>query len=398
MDPAEHARLGEKARLRDHITIQGQHDQQQLQPLQPSPAASSSRSPTSGSNSVPMTEEELRSSPVHNPHVVLLPSNIDITRSPTPPPYSGPSTPAQEPIPSPQAPKAPPRYPGLPPLDYRLYNPPLFDLSADKTTIRTTVPYLSTNADALVSLIRQQATVPPKPQIHIVGRRGSSPTSGRIDFSIKLNLLPLLVPEDPRQRMDYLRCVGPGEVAFRGGSKPSTQPEATTPEGDDGGLEAWAARYVADAASVKSFALERVVANLDVHWLEGQIRALVAGMRYPGAVAVSFPVTHCKVVVQNPDKVNKFFTSVTGFFAGKKKYEVIKAVWPFATMQRTGEGGRKCVVQSEEVWWREWREPIRYAIATKRHGWVTNEDKLEALMEGPPPAASTVDWGPDGSV
>lgn len=308
-----------------------------------------------------MTEEELHSSPVHNPHA-HLPSNVDITRSPTPPPYSGPSTPAQEPAHSPQAPKAPPRYPGLPPLDYRLYNPPLFEFSADKTTIRTSAPYLSANADALVALIRQQATVPPKPQIHIVGRRSSSPTSGRVDFSIKLNLLHLLVPEDPRQRIDYIRCVSPGEVAFRGGSKPSTQPEATTPEGDDGGLEAWAARFVADTASVKSFALERVVANLDVHWLEGQIRALVAGMRYPGAVAVSFPVTHCKVVVQNPDKVNKFFTSVTGFFAGKKKYEVVKAVWPFATVQRTGEGGRKCVVQSEEIWWREWREPIRYGI------------------------------------
>lgn len=38
------------------------------------------------------------------------------------------------------------------------------------------------------------------------------------------------------------------------------------------------------------------------------------------------------------------------------------------------------------------------AIATKRHGWVTNEDKLEALMEGTPSAASAVDWGPDGPV
>jgi hypothetical protein len=34
------------------------------------------------------------------------------------------------------------------------------------------------------------------------------------------------------------------------------------------------------------------------------------------------------------------------------------------------------------------------AIAAKRHGWVTNEDKLEAIMEGAPPAASAVDWGP----
>jgi len=33
------------------------------------------------------------------------------------------------------------------------------------------------------------------------------------------------------------------------------------------------------------------------------------------------------------------------------------------------------------------------AIVTKRHGWVTNEDKLEAIMEGTGKAVSKVDWG-----
>jgi hypothetical protein len=409
MDTTQHAELEEKARLKQHL--QQQQQQQQQQQYQDSPLPSPSRSPASGSNTVPMTEEELESSPIHSqPSPVPLPVRIPVpdTHSLTPPPYSGPSTPAQEPAPSPESQtttKSPPRYPGLPALDYRLYKPALFELSSDRTTIRSSVPYLSTSADALVTLIRQQATVPPKLQIHIIGRRGGS--TGRIDFSIKLNLLPLLVPD--QQRMDYLRCVGPDEVAFRGGSKPSTQPEL---EGD-GGLDEWAARFVADKATVKSFTLERVVVNLDVHWLEGQIRALVAGMKYPGSVAVTFPMTHSRVVVQNPDRVNKFFTSVTGFFAGKKKYEVVKAVWPFATMMRAGENGRRCAVQSEEVWWREWREPIRYgmsfflvrsgrwyadlkiAIATKRQGWVTYEDKLEAIMEGTPASAAVVDWGPE---
>ena len=35
------------------------------------------------------------------------------------------------------------------------------------------------------------------------------------------------------------------------------------------------------------------------------------------------------------------------------------------------------------------------AIATKRHGWVTNEDKLEGLMEGVGKGLSVVDWGPE---
>ncbi|AEO55382.1 hypothetical protein MYCTH_2299147 [Thermothelomyces thermophilus ATCC 42464] len=423
MEASSQSAAEEKMRLQERLQLQEGHE---------SSMSSQSRGPASGRNTVPMTEEELESSPVYDqqsPLYSLVPdqqspppsqsaiprrpvpgsvpgpvprpvpeSGLEpVPRSPTPPPYSGPSTPAQEPIQPHESqtggPRPPPRYPGLPALDYRLYKPPLFELSSDKTTIKTTAAHLSTSAEALVALIRQQATVPPKPQVHIVGRRGSSPNSGRVDFDIKLNLLPLLVPEDPRQRMDYLRCVGPGEVAFRGGSKPSTQPEVD----GDGSLDAWAARFVADTASVKAFALERVVVNLDMDWLEGQIRKLVVGMRYPGTVAVSFPVTHNRVVVQNPDRVNKFITSVTGLFVGKRKYEVVKAVWPFATMPKGSEGeGRRCAVQSEEVWWREWKDPIRYAIATKRHGWVTNEDKLEALMEGTPSTTpADVDWGPE---
>jgi hypothetical protein len=308
-----------------------------------------------------MTEEELHPPVDTHPSPVRVPVHNHISRSSTPPPYSGPTSPTQEPLPDPESlsggSKPPPRHPGLPVLDYRLYKPPLFELSQDKTTIKTSAAHLSANADALVALIRQQATLPPKPQIHIVGRRGSSPNSGRVDFSVKLNLLPLLVPDDPRQRMDYLRCVGPGKVA---------QPDV---EGDGGGLEAWAARFVADTASVKAFALDRVVVNLDGNWLEGQIRALVASMRYPGTLNVSFPITHSRVVVQSPDRVNKFITSVAGFFAGKRKYEVVKAVWPFATMPRgaeVGASGRRCAVQSEETWWKEWREPIRYGEPQSR--------------------------------
>jgi hypothetical protein len=226
--------------------------------------------------------------------------------------------------------------------------------------------------------------VPPKPHIHLVGARGR-----KVDFDVKLNLMSLLVPDNPKQRMDYIRCVGDGETAFRGGTKPDVIPDV-----GDGGLEEWCRRFVDDTASVKSFALDRVVANLDTTWIEGQLRSLIASTDYKGVVNIFFPVTHARVMVQSPDKVNKFFTSVTTLFSGKHKYEVVQAVWPFATA-RSGEPGRRCIVQSEEVWWREWRDVIKYAVATNRKGWVTNEDKLEALMEGKGKGVNIVDWGPD---
>jgi len=301
------------------------------------------------------------------------------------PPYSGPSSGSEINLPQRPQPRGPQKYPGLPQLDYRLYTPPLFDLTAD-CNIKSTAPYLSSTVAALVSLARAQSTVPPKPQIHITGNRGR-----KVDFAVKLNLMPLLVPEDPRNRMDYLRCVGPGEPALRGGSKPAALPDV-----GEGGLEAWCRRFVEDPAQVKVFVLERQVANMDINWLEGQIRSMVATTNYKGVVSVSFPVSHAKVVVQSPDRVNKFITSVTTLFSGKNTYEVVKAVWPFAT-HKNGEPGRRCAVQSEETWWKEWKDPIRYAIATRRSGWVTNEDKLEAIMEGKGKGLSIVDWGPEES-
>lgn len=318
-----------------------------------------------------------------------MPADISPNRTgaSTPPPYSGPSTTsaaASEAQLAQAAAKGPPRYPGLPRLNYKLYSPPLFKLSSDSTTLSSKAEYLSSNASALVALMRSQSTVPPKPQIHIRGSRGR-----RVDFDIKLNLMSLLVPDDERQRMDYLRCVGEEELAFRGGAKPDV-----TPEVGDAGIEEWCRRYVQDSASVKSFALERVVANLDVEWVEGQLRSLVASLSYKGVVDVKFVVTHNRVLVQSPDKVNQFFTTVTSLFSGKNKYEVVKAVWPFAST-RNGEPGRKCLVQSEEVWWREWKDPIKYAISQKRQGWVTTEDKLEAVMEGKGSQTDSVDWGPE---
>jgi hypothetical protein len=300
----------------------------------------------------------------------------------TPPPYSGPSTSAHAPPSQPS--QGPSHFPGLPRLDYKLYSPQLFELSPDCIALSSKAPYLSTSATALVTLIRSLSTVPPKPHIHLVGARGR-----KVDFDVKLNLMSLLVPENPRDRMDYIRCVGEGETAFRGGTK-----QALIPHVGDGGLEEWCRRFIDDPNSVKSFALDRVVANLDTTWIEGHLRSLIASTDYKGVVRITFPVTHAKVVVHSPDKVNKFFTSITTLFAGKHQYEVVQAVWPFATA-RNGEPGRRCIVQSEEAWWRTWRDVIKYAVATKRHGWVTNEDKLEALMEGKGKGVDIVDWGPD---
>ncbi|CAN8103078.1 unnamed protein product [Discula destructiva] len=374
------------------------HQQQQQQQQQQQSDQDRSPLPTPSSVSLGSPISPLPSSPLNVASAAgdSMPSSSANTKGDsnhvpsTPPPYSGPVSVVRAPTQQStyfSASGPPPKYPGLPLLNYHLYSPPLFELSADCTTLKSTAPYLSSNASALIDLLRAQSTVPPKPQVHITGRRGGP--HHRPDFALKLNLMPLLVPDDPVKRMDYIRCVGAGEPALRGGVKPSLEPELE-------GLEAWARRFVEDGAQVKAFELERVVANLDAAWLEGQIRSLVAAMGYRGAVSVAFPVTHARVVVQSPDRVNRFFTGLATLFAGRRTYEVVKAVWPFASCRREegGGGGRVCVVQSEEQWWREWANPIRLAISGRRHGWVTVEDELEVIMEGKgKKGLEVVDWG-----
>lgn len=254
--------------------------------------------------------------------------DVDLPTSPQPakpPPYSTTSSSSSVEVvrnnQSPPAGKGLQYYPGLPLLDYRQYSPPMFELSGDSTTITSKATYLSANAKALATLLQSLATVPPKPQILVQGTRGR-----RVDFSIRMNLMSLLVPHDPQDRLDYLRVVKRDEMACRGGGQPSLKPDVPGASP----LQEWCERFVADPAHIKTFLLERAVANLDTNWIEGQLRSLVAAIDYDGHVAVSFPVTHCKVLIQSPDKVNRFFTSVSALFTGKSKYEVVKAVWPFA--------------------------------------------------------------------
>jgi len=156
----------------------------------------------------------------------------------TPPPYSGPTTPAMI---VPSTPQIQPAYPGLPKLDYQLYSPQTFTLSSDQTTITSYQPRFSIYPIALVSLIQALATVPPKPQIRIVG---GSP-DGTIDFDVKVNLMNLIVPEDKKGRMNYIKLIGPGEIGFRGKIKETTAPTVT------GGLEEWARIYCEDSSSIK---------------------------------------------------------------------------------------------------------------------------------------------------
>ena len=81
---------------------------------------------------------------------------------------------------------------------------------------------------------------------------------------------------------------------------------------------------------------------------------------------------------------------MTHLFTGTKKYATVKAVWPYASAPLDA-GDRAFAVQSEEGWWNEWKDAVRYAVLTRRNGWVTMEDQLEVLMGSAVAPAQWVD-------
>ncbi|KAG4443310.1 hypothetical protein IFR05_001254 [Cadophora sp. M221] len=305
------------------------------------------------------------------------------------PPYSGPTSPSMTRAPAPQP---QPTYPGLPRLNYSLYTPATFTLSEDQKTLTSHAPELSIYPTKLIALVQSLATVPPKPQIRIFGKS----STGEVDFDVRINLMNLIVPEEGKGgsgsgRMNYVKVIGKGEMGFRGEGKEAQVPDLRS-------LEEWARRYCEDQSSIKRFVLERTVINWDTSYLEGRLLSLISSTSYRGHVTISFPLTHSRVVVHSPDKVNRFFSDVTKLFTGTKKYEVVKSVWPYADVARVENGGggagRRCAVQEEEVWFADWRDAIRHAIVAKRKGWVTVEDRLEFLMEPKPgEVGKPADWG-----
>ncbi|PQE22938.1 hypothetical protein CJF30_00008512 [Rutstroemia sp. NJR-2017a BBW] len=192
----------------------------------------------------------------------------------TPPAYSAPHLPSQPPPRAARQPSAP--LPGIPNLPYSYYQPPTFVLSSDKTKITSTAPHLN-HPSALLPLLHSLCALPPKPVVHIVGRRES------VDFHIKMNLMSLIVGEG-KAKMNYMKVIARGERGWRGGAKEAEAPHLE-------GLDEWVKMYCADGSAVKEmnianrtnpsrFILTRQITNFSTQHLQGLLLSWVAQMGY----------------------------------------------------------------------------------------------------------------------
>ncbi|KAL9623292.1 MAG: hypothetical protein Q9160_002399 [Pyrenula sp. 1 TL-2023] len=308
-----------------------------------------------------------------------------------PPPYSSEPTPSSPPATS-TSHSVVESIPGYGNINFSNYIPENATLSDDHTTVTCYNPRLCSNPVALGKFLEEQAALPPKLLLHVRGTHSSNTSmSPIIDFNLTINLTPLLIPQSPSQPPLHYTTLAPStEETYRGGTTktraPTTSPSSTSST-DLRTLPQWLHKFASDPSKHKSFTLIRIFSNLNTSYLEGQIRNLLASTAYRGHLSISFPTTYSTVIITNANPGGSLFgvNLMALFGGGTKRYEVARAVWPFADAAPEGRGiggqGRRCAAGlSEEAWWETWREAVRFAAVRGRRGAVTVEDRVEVKM------------------
>lgn len=278
--------------------------------------------------------------------------------------------------------------PGYGSINFPNFIPSNASLSDDQTTVTLYSPKLCSNPIALGKFLQEQAALPPKLSIRIRGTHSSNTAMAKvIDFDLSLNMMPLLITQNATQSLHYIGLIGEGEEAYRGGSTKTMKSSPADPKN----INQWIHKFCTDTAKNKNFTLVRVVTNLNTSYLEGQIRNLLASAAYRGHLTVDFPTTYSVTVVSTASP-GLFGINFSALLGGTHRYEVTRAVWPYANAP-SGFEGRRCAVTSEEVWWGTWKEAIQSAALARRQGAVTLEDRVEVAMNPPREGAKVAEWG-----
>ncbi|KAI9690384.1 MAG: hypothetical protein M1822_009346 [Bathelium mastoideum] len=294
-----------------------------------------------------------------------------------PPMYSGPSIPSLSPN-HPATSSQRNLIVGLPDLPWSKYQIPEATISPDATTITTTFPLYSSEPRALEAFLRDQASLPPRLTVRILGRSDEGLTK---DFDIRLNMMHYIVRRGgPSQQWNYVQV----DSNSAPGAKQKRSKSASSIHSQGDGLKDVVDRFCDEKAMVKTFTLTRNIVNWNTEYIQGSIRNLLAQINYRGQVTIQFPTQLEKIVVQSPTRGNKFLHGIASLFSESKNYGGVTAVWPYATLAPSGEGNgggeRICAVQTEEAWWKDWKTSIAGAVRAKRKGWVSVEDQIEFAM------------------
>lgn len=317
--------------------------------------------------------------------------------------------------------------------------PPSGSTSVDFSPFRrdeTVTYYLDSRLDddpeRLESAVRNWATVPPRPFVHLHGyhrerRRdhdGKRRNKNVTDFDIKVELTPYLFAnpnlrqawsetstvdnEEKAKRGTVLRKRAPGFRKGRASSDGGGRIELGAIEKPN--LTQWCHMFCASHSGLKVFQLKRRMLGFDYQHIREKLEGMVRGTNYRGHLQITFPVQDESVEVWNNCRTNQwrltkwiyniFCLSMLWLltwpylFFRTKRFETVTSDWYFS--RPDGDLRKQYVSISEDQWCNLWGRAIAKAALSKREGVLDQQDLLAA--EGAPPELNSGNAMVNGAV
>ncbi|EDU51468.1 hypothetical protein PtrSN002B_000606 [Pyrenophora tritici-repentis] len=284
-------------------------------------------------------------------------------------------------------------------------------------TLNVIDPIYDTSPEALEYEIRKYANTAPIPLIYIMGthketiKHGDKKETRLItDFRLAINMslylrknfndedtstmsLTTVDNTEKTHRGTILKSRAPGfkqDIEISGGNKPS--------------LKEWCHRYCASPRMLRIFRLRRLVTGFDETLLKNRLEGLVRATGYRGHICITFPIEERNIDFYTSNRINAWrlkkwvcwlfyltflwiFSWPSLFFA-TRRYEVVKAEWPFSSIDE--EGNKTYTTMSEDQWFEKWHVAVRRLVLDRFQG-LASEEMMEGVMRRPedPPMPGT---------
>ncbi|KAK5106362.1 hypothetical protein LTS08_000480 [Lithohypha guttulata] len=268
-------------------------------------------------------------------------------------------------------------------VPYHKYNIPDGALSNDKMSLTVKYSDLYAQPQHMMSFIVEQALLPPKPILRVIGSHGMN----TVDFDITLNLAHLLNLKQRKWRFNSAQ-VSP----LQGGTRPLYSDE------DDRVMTMLATsvrQFCRDKSENKSYTLTRVVEGLPTDMLAGQVRNLAATVKYRGVLKIDFVCERSQVIVHK--QPSSWFSSILRLHP-EKKFELAETVWSLFNLSDDEEdvATTEASLRTSQEWWKSWSSTIRNAMIAKHKGNIGIDDWIETRMGHSEPEPR-IEWGNDRS-
>lgn len=295
-------------------------------------------------------------------------------------------------------------------------------------TVDVMEPTYDTDPAKLEDAIRTYARTSPVPVVYIMGthketvKKGDKKETQDItDFRLAINLRRYIhynFDETDTSTMSLVTASN-GEKTHRGTilkkRAPGVKQDIEVGSAAAPTLTEWCHRYCASPRALRIFRLRRQVTGLDETHLRNRIEGLIRSTNYRGDIRVTFPVEERNIDIYTSTRINAlrlkrwvcwlFYLTFLWIFSwpilffATKRYAVVRAEWPFSSVDE--HGNKRYTTVSEEQWFEMWQVAIRRLVLDRFQG-EASEEMMRGVMQRPEdprtPGSLTGHAGVDGAL